>query len=144
MGNRAIFCCDAAGDPVKPKLVDVQTAGWIPEISDTSSSSRSDRLPRRKSCRRKTRKGLSLWFRLPNQTLKEISFLRRPFGMMLCSTAPIRVTEVHTNGHAEELGIEVGWVLGAINGEDVSNFGAEAVRVLLRATSRHLPRIQTL
>jgi len=55
---------------------------------------------------------------------------------------PITVTEVQPTSHALELGIEVGWVLLSIEGEDVTAFSADAVRVLLRGRSKSLPHVR--
>lgn len=86
--------------------------------------------------------GLKLGFKLPDDSLREVVFASRPFGMMFCSSTPITVTEVQPTSHALELGIEVGWVLLSIEGEDVTAFSADAVRVLLRGRSKSLPHVR--
>eukprot|EP00450_Noctiluca_scintillans_P004189 CAMPEP_0194482432 /NCGR_PEP_ID=MMETSP0253-20130528/4388_1 /TAXON_ID=2966 /ORGANISM="Noctiluca scintillans" /LENGTH=112 /DNA_ID=CAMNT_0039321971 /DNA_START=93 /DNA_END=428 /DNA_ORIENTATION=+ len=65
-----------------------------------------------------------------------VFFFVRPLGMQYSSSAPIVVTDIHPHGHAASLGVQVGWTLASVGGEDVGGRAADDVmRVLYRHTS---------
>merc|ERR1719265_1648898 len=53
---------------------------------------------------------------------KLIKFTRTPSGMAFGHSLPLEITNLESGGHAETLGVEVGFVIKAIQGQPVSSF----------------------
>jgi len=52
---------------------------------------------------------------------KTLNFTRRPLGMNFANKQPIAVTKLASGGHAEELGVEIGWQIKKIGGKSVTD-----------------------
>eukprot|EP00747_Dinoflagellata_sp_TGD_P198648 gnl/TRDRNA2_/TRDRNA2_71707_c0_seq1.p1 gnl/TRDRNA2_/TRDRNA2_71707_c0~~gnl/TRDRNA2_/TRDRNA2_71707_c0_seq1.p1 ORF type:complete len:198 (+),score=21.35 gnl/TRDRNA2_/TRDRNA2_71707_c0_seq1:166-759(+) len=66
-------------------------------------------------------------------------FLRRPLGMDFYKCAPIVIRKIQKNSVAEEIGIEIGWTLVSINGEEVSQQDFACQFAKLKHGSLRLP-----
>jgi len=58
-----------------------------------------------------------------NGTSKALNLHRRPFGAEFTKrrSCPTTITKVHPESYASELGVEPGWIVKCVAGEDVSN-----------------------
>lgn len=64
--------------------------------------------------------GVSVVFEVPGSGEKKtVQLTRKPVGIDFHYTAPIKVDSVFPKSHAEELGIEKGWIVRSIHGEDM-------------------------
>jgi hypothetical protein len=152
MGNHAPCCCleDKTGTDVDT----VHTAVAFPGLSTKDMIIEGPGRSIREECPDQTEglvlkaalvpppRGLMLGFRLPDESLKEIVFKERPFGMKFSRGTPITVTEVQPSSHAHDLNVQVGWILATIEGDETASFSTDAARVLLRGRSKALPFVQ--
>eukprot|EP00929_Paragymnodinium_shiwhaense_P033007 TRINITY_DN18210_c0_g1_i1.p1 TRINITY_DN18210_c0_g1~~TRINITY_DN18210_c0_g1_i1.p1 ORF type:complete len:152 (-),score=28.18 TRINITY_DN18210_c0_g1_i1:65-520(-) len=83
---------------------------------------------------------LVVTFEVPGtREVKQVVFARRPLGLDFDKVAPVSMKRVHRNGHAEELGVEKGWIVKAVNGIDVIGKDFPAVHELLVKECALLP-----
>lgn len=68
---------------------------------------------------KKKENGASVCFDTPGGE-KTVIFTRKPLGFDFEKSAPIKVDQVQAGGHAAELGVDKGWTVKRINGEDMS------------------------
>merc|ERR1712083_145486 len=89
--------------------------------------------------------GMVLTFRLPDGSTRETSFADRrpPLGMDFERIAPVRVKRITPGGSAEELGVKPGWVVVAINGEDVEKREFNDVFARMRVAASARPEMPT-
>jgi len=67
-------------------------------------------------------------------------FVRRPLGFAYEGAPVTTVSKVHAGGHAEELGLKVGWTLVKIAGKPVAEIGAtEAIQAFFLEQVKGLP-----
>jgi len=52
---------------------------------------------------------------------KTLNFTRRPLGMNFANREPIAVTNMKRGGHAEELGVEIGWQIKKIGEKSITD-----------------------
>merc|ERR1719491_456121 len=52
---------------------------------------------------------------------KTLNFARSPLGMTFANREPIVVTGVGFGGHAEELGVEIGWQIKKVGGKSITD-----------------------
>ena len=64
--------------------------------------------------------GVEIVFGLPDGVERVIQFRKRNLGFDFQAVTPIKVDTVFPNSHAASLGVEPGWVIKQINGEDMS------------------------
>merc|ERR1719198_913167 len=63
---------------------------------------------------------LKILFQVPGCDEERLAvFVRRPLGLDFDKKAPITMKRVQTGGHGAELGVKPGWVVKAVNGENV-------------------------
>jgi len=69
---------------------------------------------------------LVLGFRLPNDSVRSIAFGNKkpPLGMDFTMTSPVTVRRVTPGGYAADLGVQQGWSLASINGDNVESMAA--------------------
>lgn len=67
-----------------------------------------------------------------------VNFRRRPLGMTFANTTPISVEKVKDGGHAEELGVQPGWVFKSIAGRPVEGMSWDAVADALQGAAAPL------
>lgn len=68
--------------------------------------------------------------------IKTITMVRKPLGLIFDSSImPTKIKRVKSGGHGEELGVQPGWEIMAIGGNDASSLGAEEV---LATVQRHV------
>merc|ERR1719198_1048833 len=72
---------------------------------------------------------------------KSVLILRRALGLQIGKTGskPCKVIKVRPGSYACELGIEVGWILKEIDGEDVSKKPLEEVQEMMKKGLMTLP-----
>lgn len=80
------------------------------------------------------------WFHGTEQTR---TFLRRPLGMSWRLRAPITIDKVRKGGHADELGVQVGWQIKEIAGTDVSGYVYKKISKVLGQRLEYLPWSQS-
>ena len=66
----------------------------------------------------------------------------RPLGLDYSVVQPITTTHVHRPGHGEELGIEEGWIMTHIDGEDIQRMFVEDVFQTLFQHTNNLPSLR--
>jgi len=81
---------------------------------------------------------LTLTFILPDETVVDKDFHRKPLGMDFERGTPIVVTGVKQMSPGEEVGVEVGWIIKAINGEVITNEPFDYAHDILRKCCRVL------
>merc|ERR1712228_952448 len=64
---------------------------------------------------------LELGFKLPDGTLRQIIFYKTPLGLDVTKTRPVQIKNVMAGGAGAEEGIQAGWQLSSVNGEDVTD-----------------------
>lgn len=62
---------------------------------------------------------LEVEFRTVQGDSTSVSFKRRPLGFNFANRNPIAVTKVVDRGHAQELGVQIGWQIKKVGGEPV-------------------------
>jgi hypothetical protein len=73
--------------------------------------------------------------------IKTVTATRKPLGLKFESNLPIKINSENKGSHGEELGIQVGWELQAIDGEDVVNSNDyKSVNDLLHTKVATLPK----
>lgn len=86
-------------------------------------------------------KGIMLIFDASG-TERTVIATRRPLGATFLTQAPLTITKVAPDSHANKLGVEPGWTLKSVEKSDVSNLDYErAVQVFQRAMNS-LPRME--
>ncbi|CAJ1369047.1 unnamed protein product [Effrenium voratum] len=78
-------------------------------------------------------------FRLEDGSFQDVYFFAAPFGFDLTKKQPLTVRGIKPGSYAEQLGVEVGWVVHQVADVDVSNMSApEMVRVLIEQKKKIL------
>lgn len=90
-----------------------------------------------------TRTGVPIVFATAGGETKEIFFAARPLGVLFYERAPLKITTVRPDSVAAEKSVEKGWMIVAINGQDVGpNSGKKSykeVNEMLQEALRGLP-----
>lgn len=73
------------------------------------------------------------------ESIKKVTFLMKPLGLVFSKTAPVRVNNLRPGCHGDKLGIQPGWEVKAIVGEDVSGSSAEEIEADLHRRIGQLP-----
>lgn len=63
---------------------------------------------------------------LVNGSVQTVMAVKKPFGCVFSPTTPITVKSLRKGSHAEELGVQPGWTLKAVGGEELSELKMEA------------------
>lgn len=85
-----------------------------------------------------TEASFAMTFGLADGSNRHVVITQKPLGMMFSSTVPFTVTQVKPGGHAEHLGIEVGWTILVAGGENVSHTDAASLQEYFIESTRHL------
>lgn len=85
------------------------------------------------------RKTVVIMFDSPESGLQRVGFTRKPLGLSYQNVAPLVVTKVHPNGHAEELGVKAGWEFRMISTRHVSGLDISEIQETLIAAINQLP-----
>mmetsp|Transcript_24596 Transcript_24596/g.65384 ORF Transcript_24596/g.65384 Transcript_24596/m.65384 type:complete len:221 (+) Transcript_24596:56-718(+) len=80
-----------------------------------------------------------LLFKLPDDSFKEVVVRNRPLGLDFQRSSPICMKKVHKDSIGDKLGVQVGWELHSVNGEDVFSRQFEYTYKLLKEASTVLP-----
>lgn len=72
-------------------------------------------------------------------TKRSILFCQKPLGMEFWQRQPVKVTGFKQKSHAQELGVQKGWVLVSIGGQDVKSWKCNEVYSLLQDRVTILP-----
>lgn len=82
---------------------------------------------------------LRLLFRRVDGSQREVKLAKRPLGLDFTMSNPMQVKRVTVGGLSDRLGIQAGWLVVAVNGEDVAEYGFEQTYTKLRVLTSHLP-----
>lgn len=82
---------------------------------------------------------LDVEFALPDGSHKEFTFHTRPLGCEIEKTVPITIKTVHPEANAAKVGVQVGWVVRCINGEDVTRREFKEIVNMLRKAECIVP-----
>merc|ERR1719203_615660 len=82
---------------------------------------------------------LDVEFLLADGSRRSMSFVRRPLGLDFNKATPIVIQRIHPGAHANELGVQPGWQVVGLNGEDVSKMGFDYSYQILRRSAEALP-----
>lgn len=74
-------------------------------------------------------------FLLPDDSQRSITFTRTPLGMDFAMHSPVEVKSIKPGSHAQELGVESGWAVISVNGNDTSGLNARDVFARLKLGS---------
>uniref|UniRef100_A0A7S1ATH8 PDZ domain-containing protein n=1 Tax=Noctiluca scintillans TaxID=2966 RepID=A0A7S1ATH8_NOCSC len=77
--------------------------------------------------------GIFMEFRLPDKTRKMMLLHKRPLGLKFSKEGPPTITDVQLNSHANDLGIQVGWVITSVDHESMEGKDSLAVVQILRS-----------
>mmetsp|Transcript_161286 Transcript_161286/g.512546 ORF Transcript_161286/g.512546 Transcript_161286/m.512546 type:complete len:195 (-) Transcript_161286:77-661(-) len=83
-------------------------------------------------------KGLVLGFKTENAN-RILTITHRPLGLDFQRSSPISMKKVRPGSVGESLGVQVGWEIHTVNGEDVRNKSFEYTYRLLKEASAVLP-----
>jgi len=83
---------------------------------------------------------MQIEFVLPGQETRMVTFSKTPLGLDFDKKVPVTMKRVHSGGHGAELGVQAGWLIGAINGQDVKSKDVQYVYELLRSASSSLQK----
>jgi hypothetical protein len=74
---------------------------------------------------------------------RKVQISRRPLGaeFRMQSAGVIKVSKVKLEGHAAELGFEVGWTIKFVGGEDASTMSFQQVQDAMKIKMLHLPLV---
>jgi hypothetical protein len=79
-------------------------------------------------------------FLLEDGTMKYLTFPSSPLGMTFQKTTPVTIKGVLPNTNAEALGVQKGWIVAEVCGEDTTQCDMEATRKLLVKMACVLPK----
>lgn len=111
------------------------------------SASATLRLSSRRSCDSQpalfTRRGIEIVFSDQDGDERTIYMTQRPLGAKFAAThahgSRVKVSHVSRSSHADELGIEEGWLVDKVAGQDVFGKSFEEVQAALKDRTAHLP-----
>mmetsp|Transcript_137456 Transcript_137456/g.342896 ORF Transcript_137456/g.342896 Transcript_137456/m.342896 type:complete len:156 (+) Transcript_137456:114-581(+) len=83
---------------------------------------------------------LVIEFLLPDGTKESKAFVRRPLGLDFNKSNPITMKRIQPGTHGEELGVQLGWQVVGVNGEDVATKEFDYTYNRLRLLSTQLPQ----
>lgn len=66
----------------------------------------------------------------------------KPLGMIFSKVAPITVMSLRQGSHAEQLGVQAGWVMKKVGTEDVSGMTVEAAADIVQRACKDLPQAE--
>lgn len=72
---------------------------------------------------------------------KVVTFMKRPLGMTFENKTPVVIHKIVPGGHAQELGIQVGWEFSKIDGKDVQRMPWKSLVDFFHEKARRLPMI---
>eukprot|EP00450_Noctiluca_scintillans_P040205 CAMPEP_0194480826 /NCGR_PEP_ID=MMETSP0253-20130528/3503_1 /TAXON_ID=2966 /ORGANISM="Noctiluca scintillans" /LENGTH=157 /DNA_ID=CAMNT_0039320263 /DNA_START=1 /DNA_END=474 /DNA_ORIENTATION=+ len=81
---------------------------------------------------------VQMTFKLPNGTHQTMSLTRRPVGMRFAGKGHIRVRKVIKGLHADELGVQPGWVVTHIDSEVIEGKPDSEARNILQTRMKVL------
>mmetsp|Transcript_101385 Transcript_101385/g.292185 ORF Transcript_101385/g.292185 Transcript_101385/m.292185 type:complete len:139 (-) Transcript_101385:207-623(-) len=81
---------------------------------------------------------LQVTFMRQDGSLASVTFMRQPLGVSFGGHAPIVIKRVVPGSHGEELGVQPGWRVVAVNGNDVSHLDFGNIYERLRHASSML------
>lgn len=84
---------------------------------------------------------MTLGFELPDGTVQSVVFNERPLGMRFTASVPLTVTDVCQTGKAFDLGVQNGWKLRSIDGEDMVGQASEIVICSFCKKASYLPLV---
>uniref|UniRef100_A0A7S1B1B5 Uncharacterized protein n=1 Tax=Noctiluca scintillans TaxID=2966 RepID=A0A7S1B1B5_NOCSC len=76
---------------------------------------------------------MTLVFETGSGTTARVTFSERPIGLKYTKSIPLTVTEVNTDSHAHDLGVQVGWKLKEVGTVKVDS--ADACGTLARKSA---------
>lgn len=136
MGNQAAckcdnVCCDASGDEPAVAMVEQSQVLESPKLPPTLPDGPSESLPDGPK--------VEVEFSAEGETMI-VSFLKKPLGMTFSNAQPLAVTKIATGGHAEALGIQIGWEFKTIDGQDVSGMEWKSLVDFFHEQVKALPK----
>ena len=75
---------------------------------------------------------LEITFQLPNSVVQRRIFSKKPLGLDFNRHMPVTIKHVRPGSHAEELGVQEGWKVQAINGYDATRASFHEVYASLK------------
>jgi hypothetical protein len=132
-----------------PGSFSLDSARDVPKFSARSNQSASATL--RLSSRRSgdsqpalfTRRGIEIVFSDQDGDERTIYMTQRPLGAKFAAAHAhgrrVKVSHVSRSSHADELGIEEGWLVDKVAGQDVFGKSFEEVQAALKDRTAHLP-----
>mmetsp|Transcript_76822 Transcript_76822/g.135400 ORF Transcript_76822/g.135400 Transcript_76822/m.135400 type:complete len:133 (-) Transcript_76822:42-440(-) len=78
---------------------------------------------------------LVILFKLSDGSFRSMTFSKRPLGLDFNKTVPITMKRVKPNSPAEELGVQRGWEIHAINGISVTHMPFQDAFLMLKKAS---------
>uniref|UniRef100_A0A7S1S7M9 PDZ domain-containing protein n=1 Tax=Alexandrium catenella TaxID=2925 RepID=A0A7S1S7M9_ALECA len=75
---------------------------------------------------------MTVGFRLPNGTQREVAFTKRPLGVDFHRSSPIMLKRVHEGSQGQLMGVQAGWEVYFIDGIDVRGKDFHATYDLLK------------
>jgi len=82
---------------------------------------------------------LVIVFGLPDGGTKEVTFERRPLGLDFNKTAPVVINRSRPDSIAEKLGVQAGWTVKFVNGEDMQDQVFSHIVDVMKRISSELP-----
>ncbi|CAJ1434011.1 unnamed protein product, partial [Effrenium voratum] len=73
---------------------------------------------------------VTVHFRLPDGSTKEVVFKQRPWGIDFTKSVPVTVKRVRSNSHAGLLGVQVDWVALKVGGNEMPDEFVEAMQII--------------
>mmetsp|Transcript_3738 Transcript_3738/g.7288 ORF Transcript_3738/g.7288 Transcript_3738/m.7288 type:complete len:172 (+) Transcript_3738:84-599(+) len=77
---------------------------------------------------------------LTGGNLKRIVFTKLPIGMGFANKMPLVISTVVLGGHAEEMGVQVGWQFKSINGTELENLEFKKAMQVFKDGALRLPK----
>jgi len=82
---------------------------------------------------------LRVAFEPPGADLQEVVFTRLPLGLSFSKALPLSVDTVESASHAEELGVQPGWLVATVGGRDLRVLGLRSALRSLKESAASLP-----
>jgi len=70
---------------------------------------------------------LDIEFKTNTGELKTISFKKQPLGMVFSKHAPIKIDSFKADSYGKSMGVELGWTMTKLGGEDVGDLSFKEV-----------------
>merc|ERR1712072_1406135 len=137
-------------EPVKPSLEeDIETSLQMEEVASVSLAMKCGPVPEDVDHHSLHTSEASIKMSLPESTKtsflelvfeakgreKKVQLFRRPLGAEFkkLSSGPTKVSKVHAKSYAGELGLQVGWAVKSVGGEDVSKKAFQQVQDAIKS-----------